>query len=300
MYGENVKASEGLTFTFEGDMEVDALSVSKAIESLVSVSTAIAENNYPDVEFRLAVRALSPGSLNFVFVAAAQAMQTLLTTDGIQYVKGLMDIVKASFEIKKFLNGNTPAHTTKAGDRIEIERPDGTKLSVPKGAGVYFIDQRIDKSISNIFSNALNSPGISGVKLTKEDGESVEIASEEFRACSLEIPTTESSQPKTMTVERQREILFVRTPDLLGGTQWGFKTDKNIKADIEDKVFLESIQSGDIPIFAKMYIIADIRLTMEIGSDGLPDESKCHYAVTKVHSVHQPGENQTDMFDDQG
>lgn len=298
MYGESVKVSEGLTFTFEGDMEVDALSVSKAIENLVSVSTAIAENNYPDVEFRLAVRALSPGSLNFVFVAAAQAMQTLLTPDGIQYVKGLMDIVKASFEIKKFLKGSAPAHTTRAGDRIEIERPDGTKLSVPKGAGVYFIDQRIDKSISSIFSNALNSPGVSGVKLTKEDGDAVEIKVEQFQVCSEEIPIAELDSPKAITVERKSEVLFVRTPDLLGGTQWGFKTDKNIRADIEDKAFLESIQSGDQPIFAKMYIIADMRLTMEIGSDGLPDESKCHYAVTKVHSVHRPSGDQIGMLDE--
>ena len=299
MYGESVKASEGLTFTFEGDMEVDALSVSKAIESLVSVSTAIAENNYPDVEFRLAVRALSPGSLNFVFVAAAQAMQTLLTPDGIQYVKGLMDIVKASFEIKKFLNGSAPAHTTKAEDKIEIERPDSTKLSVPKGAGVYFIDQRIDKSISNIFNNALNSPGVSGVKLTKEDGDTVEIKAEQFQTCAEEIQIAEPDAPKAITVERKNEVLFVRTPDLLGGTQWGFKTDKNIRADIEDKAFLESIQSGDQPIFATMYIDADIRLTMEIGSDGLPDESKCHYAVTKVHSVHRPGSGQINMLDEQ-
>ena len=296
MYGESVKVSEGLTFTFEGDMEVDALSVSKAIESLVSVSTAIAENNYPDVEFRLAVRALSPGSLNFVFVAAAQAMQTLLTPDGIQHVKGLMDIVKASFEIKKFLNGSAPAHTTKAEDKIEIERPDGTKLSVPKGAGVYFIDQRIDKSISNIFNNALNSPGVSGVKLTKEDGDTVEIKAEQFQTCAEEIQIAEPDAPKAITVERKNEVLFVRTPDLLGGTQWGFKTDKNIRADIEDKAFLESIESGDQPIFAKMYIVADIRLTMEIGSDGLPDESKCHYAVTKVRSVHRPGGDQIDML----
>ena len=298
MYGETVRASEGLTFTFEGEMEVNALSVSKAIESLVAISTVIAEHNYPEVEFRLSVRALSPGSLNFVFVAAAQAMQTLLSPDGIQYVKNLMDLIKSSFDIKKFLNGSAPARTEKKGERIEIERSDGTRISLPGGAGVYFIDQRIDRSISNIFNNALSSPGISGVRLTKEDGQSVEIKAEEFQACSAEIPIAAPDVPKIVQVDRKNEVLFVRTPDLLGGTQWGFKTDKYIKADIEDKEFLESVQSGKQPIIAKMYILADLRVLMELGEDGLPDESKCHYIVTKVHSIHRPDDGQINILDE--
>ena len=292
MYNDKIKSSKGITFTFEGDTEVNALSVSKAIEGLVSISTAIAENNYPEVEFRLSIQALSPGSLTFVFSAAAFAAQTLFTQDTIQYVAGLLSIIKTSFEIKGFLKNKPPKSTTTLDDKIEIERSDGTKIYIPKGGSVYFIDQRIDSSLSEIFSNALISPGVSGIKLTEEDGHSFEISSNEFEECSKKIPLSEIATPKTISVDRKNEILYLRTPDLLGSKQWGFKTDKYIKADIEDTRFLSRVQSGKEIIVAKMYIVADVRVDIEIGGDGLPDENKCHYTITKVHKIHRPEDDQ--------
>lgn len=90
---------DGITFTFEGNYEVDALSVAKAIQSLVEISTISASHNYPDVEFRLSVKAIALGSLKFAFSAVAQAAQTLFTPESINYSKNLMESVKTAFEI---------------------------------------------------------------------------------------------------------------------------------------------------------------------------------------------------------
>ena len=154
-----MESKSSLTFTFQGDHEVDAISIVTAMQGLIKISNEIAKQNYPDVEFRLAVRALVPES-------------------------------------------------------------------------------------------------------------------------------------REVTVTRQNEILYIRKPDLLSKTKWEFKSDKYITADVEDKAFLDSVQSGKQSIVARMYIIADVRLVMEMGPDGLPDENTCKYTVVKVHSVHVPGDGQ--------
>ena len=57
------------------------------MQGLIKISNEIAKQNYPDVEFRLAVRALVPGSLSFDFVALACAAQNLFTSDNMEYAK---------------------------------------------------------------------------------------------------------------------------------------------------------------------------------------------------------------------
>ena len=57
-----MESKSSLTFTFQGDHEVDAISIVTAMQGLIKISNEIAKQNYPDVEFRLAVRALVPES----------------------------------------------------------------------------------------------------------------------------------------------------------------------------------------------------------------------------------------------
>lgn len=283
-----------LTFTFQGDHEVDAVSIVTAMQGLIKISNEIAKQNYPDVEFRLAVRALVPGSLSFDFVALACAAQNLFTPDNMEYAKNLIDCIKTSFEIKSFLKGSPPRAKKEQGGFITIENKNGSKMTVPVSAGVYFIDSTIDQSITGIFAESSGRQGISGIRL--EHGKSVlDIPAKEFTTLSEKIDVSQievSKLPESreVTVTRQNEILYIRKPDLLSKTKWEFKSDKYITADVEDKAFLDSVQSGKRSIVARMYIIADVRLVMEMGPDGLPDENTCKYTVVKVHSVHVPGE----------
>ena len=281
---------EMLTFTFEGGYEVNAVSVAKAVEGLVCISDGIATSNYPSVEFRLSVKAISPGSLNFVFLAAAQS---LLAQEKVQYAKDLMGLIKTCFEVKKFLRGKKPNKVEELSDNIVVERTNGEKITIPKGGGVYFINSEIDASISNIFNGAMNSPGVTGIKLSQGGSTSVEVPREDFPICAEKIPLSLSEEkPKTMESVRRKEFLYIRRPDLLGKYQWGFKTvDKNILADIEDEDFLESVQSGKQPIYARMYIVADLKVVVELGENGMPDEAKCHYSVIKVYGVHNPDDD---------
>jgi hypothetical protein len=285
-----------LTFTFQGDHEVDAVSIVTAMHGLIKISNEIAKQNYPDVEFRLAVRALVPGSLSFDFVALACSAQNLFTQDNIEYAKNLIDCIKTSFEIKSFLKGSPPRSKKEQGNFITIENKNGSKMTIPVSAGVYFIDSTIDQSITGIFAESSGRQGISGIRLEHRESV-VDIPAKEFTTLSekidvSQIEVSEFPESRKVTVTRQNEILYIRKPDLLSKTKWEFKSDKYITADVEDKTFLDSVQSGKQSIVARMYIIADVRLVMEMGTDGLPDENTCKYTVVKVHSVHVPGDGQ--------
>lgn len=289
-----------LTFTFEGDYEVDALSIVTAMQGLIKISNEIAVQNYPGVEFRLAIRGVAPGSLSFDFVALAGMASSLFTPGNIEYAKNLIDCIKTSFDIKHFLKGTLPKSKKTVGEAIIIENKDGSKMTIPVSNSVYLINPTIDQSITGIFAESAKSPGVSGVTITHGESK-VEIPAMDFPALSEKIDIcqiTEESAPaenQKITVNRSNEILYIRKPDLLLNTKWEFKSDKYITADVEDVAFLESVHSGRQSIVAKMYIVADVRVVMEIGSDGLPDESSCKYTVVKVHDVCIPGDGQLSL-----
>lgn len=180
-------SKSSLTFTFEGDYEVDALSMVTAVQGLIKISDEIARQNYPDIQFRLSIRALSPGSLNFDFVAyAVPVVQNLFTPSNIEYAKNLIECVKTSFEIKSFLKGSRPNSKKQSGDFITIENRDGSKMTVPQGQGVYFINSTIDQSITGIFETSSKSPGVSGIKISHGNS-TVEIPLTEFPLMSEKI-----------------------------------------------------------------------------------------------------------------
>lgn len=286
-----------LTFTFEGDYEVDALSIVTAMQCLIKISNEIATQNYPGVEFRLAIRGLAPGSLSFDFVALASMANSLFTPDHIEYAKNLIDCIKTSFEIKHFLKGSLPKSKKTAGESIIIENKDGSKMTIPVSNSVYLINPAIDQSITGIFAESTKSCGVSGVTITHGTSK-VEIPARDFPALSEKIDVSHIDENLVLpedhevTVIRHNEILYIRRPDILGDTKWGFKSDKNFSADVEDSEFLENVHSGKQSIVAKMYIVADVRLVMELGPDGLPDENTCKYTVVKVHDIHMPGDGQ--------
>lgn len=279
-----------LTFSFCGDYEVNALSLSNAITSLVEISSTIAEREFPDIEFRMSVKAVAPGSLNFDFVAAAiVAAQTLFSPSCTEYAANLISVVSAVFSIKKFLKGRPPQNTEKVDEKIIITNSEGLKIEAPKSAGVYFIDNRIDKSITNIISSARISEGVTGIAVNANG--LVEISRDEFEACSEEIKIEDTRG--SLTKVREREILFIRQADFSGDLKWKFKWDQNITAAVLDSDFLKRVKSGEIGINAKTYIIADVEVKIYLGLDEIPDDSKPTYNIKKVHSVCTVGEEQT-------
>ena len=291
-----MNSQSSLTFSFCGDNDVNALAVSDAIKSLVELSTAIHENEYPDVEFRLTVRAVNPGSLEFVFSAIALAAGTLFSPENISYAANMIAIMSAAFSVKKFLAGKNPKKVEKANEKITVTNAEAFTKTFPVGAGVYFVDSRVDRSVTNIIYNAKLSEGVTGISIDANG--KVEISRSEFEDCSKEIDAVNVQtieEPEPIVSTRNKEVLFIRQADFSGDLKWRFKgvNDENITASVLDDEFLDRVKSGEQSICATTYLVADLKIIVHIGTDGKPDDSRCSYEITKVHSVMTPGKGQT-------
>lgn len=294
---DTMEDKSSLTFSFCGDYEVNALSLANTITSLVEISTAVAEREFPNVHFRMSVRAITPGSLRFDFLAAvipSLVSLNLFSSDKIEYASNLIDLISNAFSIKKFLKNKFPKKKEQHGEKIVITNADGKKMEIPIAAGVYFIDPRIDNSITKIINTAKESDGTTGISVSPHSSnhsDMVQINREDFEDCSVEIPIPESEE-KTIVSIRRNEVLYVRQADFYGGLKWRFKGDQNIVAEILDEEFKKKVQSGAILFGSKTYIIADVQVTVTINSDGAPNTSKPTYEILKVHEIHTVAENQ--------
>ena len=278
-----------LTFSFCGEYEVDALALSSTIKSLVEISSEIARVEFSDVKFKMSVKAVSPGSLMFDFVAAVVSeAQSLLAPGTMDYAANLISVISASFTIKKFLKGKRPKEIAKNDDNIVIKNRDGSSLQLPANAGVYFLNSCIDQSITNIIHSAELSPGVTGISI--DTNEKVTIQRDEFKECATKVELEPTHE--VICTTRHNETLFIRQPDFAGEYKWRFRGDQTFSASVEDVDFLEKLKIGAIVLSAKTYIIADVQVTVYLGPDGMPDESKPVYRITKVHSVHTAGEGQ--------
>lgn len=283
-----MKSKSSLVFSFCGDYEVDARAVARTINSLADLSSVIAEKEYPDVKFELSVKAVRPGSLEIEFVTLALAAETLLSPDNIEYAANMIGVLTTAFKVKRFLKGKLPKSRVESGETMIIHREDGSILEIPVKAGVYFVDNRIDRSVTNIIESAMVSSGVTGVAV--ESDERVEIPKDEFATCA--VPINVEEQSNSITQIRRNETLFVRQAGFTEDLKWRFSGDQNITAAICDEEFMEKVQAATVNINAKTYIIADVQVTIYLKPDGTPSDSKPTYDILKVHEVHTVGEGQ--------
>lgn len=290
-----MEEKSSLTFSFCGDNEVSALAVSDAIKSLVELSTVIYEKEYPNVEFRLTVRAVNPGSLEFVFSAAALVTGALLSPENVNYATNLISVMGAVFSVKKFLVGKAPQSVKREHNRTVVINANGVKGEFPVGAGIYFVDNRVDNSVRNIINCASLSDGVTGISIDANGR--VEIPRKEFEDCSKKLDFNlleDAAELEPIVSMSYKQVLFIRQVDFSGDLKWKFTgiNDENITASILDEDFMDKVRSGVQNLNATMYLIADVRSTVHILENGKPDKARCTYEITKVHSIKSPGDGQ--------
>lgn len=290
MCGDKKTDVDKFNFTFNGDYEVDAITVSSTIKNLVELMSIAAASECPGTVVRLSVSAVKQGSLDFYFNAIAESTKTLLSANNMNHAKLLLDVIVALFNVKNFLKGKRPESVKEVGDNIEVKNITGDVYVVQKGANILFSDYNVDALLSGVFSSANSSPKVSGISISDKNGPKVSIPREDFGELSVPI-TGLVDTPKQFTYERT-DVLFIKKPDLLGETAWTFQADKQIVADIADKEFMGRIHDGEIKVSAGMSIVADMRVRYDLLDTGLPNEKTTKYTVLHVNEINYPDDSQ--------
>ena len=219
----------------------------------------------------------------------------MLSPENVNYAADLISVMGATFSIKKFLAGKPPKTVKRENGRTVVINANGVKGEFPVGAGVFFVDNRVDNSVRNIINCASLSDGVTGISIDANG--KVEIPREEFDDCfqKLDLDLLEDKADAEPIVSMSyKQVLFIRQVDFSGDLKWRFTgiNDENITASILDKDFMERVHSGDQNINANMYLIADVQSKVHILENGRPDKSKCTYEIIKVHSIKSPGDGQ--------
>ena len=88
--------------------------------------------------------------------------------------------------------------------------------------------------------------------------------------------------------------LKVKKPDLLGDSKWSFILSRQIEAKIEDVIWLEEFQKGNIPLPVGSFLDVILRLEVEVDENNDPTGVESYYVV-EIKDVIPPSK-QDELF----
>lgn len=193
----------------------------------------------------------------------------------------MISTLKGFFELKKLLNGSQPKEIQAlSGDKIYVTAQDGGGIAVNKGSGTVLSNCHIDQLVNNVTYNIVQTGNTDGFSFdTAKASESFN--RDDLSRMSKPLPIPEQITRKVSTI---RTDLLIKKPDILGHSAWSFKyNDRAIEAKILDDEFLDNISKGNFTITGGSFITADLEISIDLGTDGLPDEQTTKYTVLKVY-----------------
>ena len=238
---------------------------------------------------RLRVKATNPGCFQVAIIANQSLIDhavDLLTNRDVQAVGALLgilgftarDLVKGAIEIVRRLGGKKPRSVKQLGDNlIELELPDGTKLTTTKDAWEITVSKKARKGLYRMVK-PLEKPGIDSfeVRETSFSEEIVTVSISKDEAPAFVPP--ELVQQVLATGERDTVVRILSLwfkPD----NKWKFSEGGNsFSAVVTDAEFLGRIARDEISFKATTLWKVHLKQTQLRTPAGLKSE----YEVTRV------------------
>lgn len=279
-----VKSKAGFSLHLDGNNEIDAVLLSKIIRDIASLTKMAANSENPEAYLKMNVTAFKDGSFEIDFSAICETAMTTAQTvvpmlaSYFDLAHKAVNILKAYFEIKKHLKGAAPKEVHEKGDVVEVTNIDGRIIQAPKASANIMYNSYIDNLVINISGYATEHDPKGGFSISDEKDHH-HYTVDDIKQMTKLLPMEEIiSCQKT----RKETILYIRKPDILGNSRWGFKYEnKNIEANIEDEDFLDSVHNG-LSVAAGDYVQARLEICVDLDPDGEPIKGSEKYTVYKV------------------
>ena len=179
------------------------------------------------------------------------------------------------------------------GNNVTITNPgDNSNITVNNNTFILMDDKDVLKNIKDVVK-PLTNEGYDKLQFEQEEEVTEEISSDEGRRIyNLDADSLEMRPRVHVTTSFTK--LKVKKPDLLGDSRWSFILDKQIEAKIEDVVWLEEFQKGNIPLPVGSYLDVMLRHEIELDDNNHPTGNASYYVVD-VKGVIPPSE-QDELF----
>lgn len=232
----------------------------------------------------LKVVSAKTGSFVIDFFAIAQVLQTFDANVGINMIKTTLETVGEWFKIKSHLHQNPPKSIEERADGVHIESENGNVYVTDYRGAIFFENSIVRNSMINI-GNSLSNSNRNCFSISGEDGkEFVKLDKDQFEDISA--PNDHIVEDCFYTSEQRMRLIVIK-PVLKGNSRWTFKTSENktIEARIEDELWKDNFDEGNIKLFAGIGLEVLVALQYKKDKYGKPIEDTTKYSIKKVYST---------------
>lgn len=260
---------------FGGEKEIEVNTLINTLEHTVELINWIINKENKSAYTKISIKGTKEGSFVVDLSTLIGAIPTLFTAQNINLAKNCVDTMCGMINLKKHLKGEKPKKIEKTLEGVKVENKDCEEVIV-NNYTLNFYNKDSDKIISKIFSSC-NRDSFS----VKEDEKTkVLVSKEEFDNMTREIELLSEEQILKNTVIAELQI---RKPDLTGNTQWEFIYNSNIKATIQDEIFLNKVHRGEISVNARSRIKANLYIETFLNEKS--EVIKTNYIITEVLEI---------------
>lgn len=241
-------------------VESGQMDVYEATANMVAFSDfviAIAKIQYgEEIEAKAQVAGFEHGSFvaKLVFDVAGVTAAVFAATSPHE----LLQTVRDSFGLWKFLHGKPPKSVQHAPNSINVENNDGQIIQVNASSVHVVFSEKTTEAVTRFVREALEKPGMDKVELLAEAGKSLAAVSQTEGQYFVNVAPTE-----TITDTTVKLALIIEAPVFKEDNKWRFSDgQQSFFADIQDKVFLSRVNSGER--FGKGdLLLADVKISQQ-------------------------------------
>ena len=275
------ESSVKLEIRYAGESEINAETLVTSLDGFIKLAKAITIGTDPESYAKIIVKPPKEGSFELILALVINEAHSLFTKENYNAAKTIAGNIRDILSLKKFLNGKKPKEIgdVKNGS-ILVTNEDGAKTTVAAGSATqYFNNSHFDNCVVQIFEPISSDPNRKDFELKSSDGKLV-IEKNHFKEMATKVvdETTQVSNQKHKQVVKVD--LWVKKPDLVGNSKWGFVLDHNIEAEIIDHAFLEKVRKGTLKFGAGSML--PCRLQIEVGLDDKNEPLPAKYTVIEV------------------
>jgi hypothetical protein len=281
----------GILLTYKGPSVDDGtMDVYSAAANMVAFSdyvVAATKHLYGDVEVKAEVRGFQQGSFEtdlFFQVVGLGATVLTATPD----VQGVLETVKESFNLFKFLRGKSPEKVehTDQSNNVTVTNVNGNVIVVQTESLNLVLDEKAGRAAEKFIGEALAKPGVEQIQIKSEREEVASVKQEEaqfFHAISQDTPVLEQTVRMGLTIQEPN------FKDGLGNKWTMWDGGASLQFAMEDQRFIDKIDKGE-PFRKGDVLICDVRIVQTRAGSKLRMER----AILYVHD-HQAGPEQALM-----
>lgn len=284
---ECIESKSQLTISFDGGNDIDAALLIQSLTSCASILQDTTMFSCPEAYLKLKISPFKPGSFRVTFEALLTGIAPLaiVAPQAIDLAKNVCDTFILYFKLKEVLKGKKPKREIPNGELVTVigENNNGNnQITLNQNTYNFYQRPQINEAVAGLFDLLAKDGTRTGMTIQSNE-EHMTIP----HALFSELATPENfDKPNTVISETiSTTELYVKKPDLMGRSKWGFYDGRIFDATIEDEEFLKRVKMGKYSFGCGVKISAKLKTVYNLDEYGFPIMGTEKFFILEVLDV---------------